>query len=50
MIGLGNSHAALLEGYGRTWAEALDSSAIWQLVDVLVPQGETPRLGPELAA
>ena len=36
-IGLGNSHAALLESEGESWAEALEGPH-WRLVDVLVPQ------------
>jgi hypothetical protein len=37
-VKLGNAHAALLEGQGATWAEALAEEAAWELVQVLRPQ------------
>lgn len=38
LVGLGNSHAALLEGRGTSWGEALGLESSWELVDVLIPQ------------
>ena len=34
-VRLGNSHAALLEGRGASWAEAVAEGMQWQLVQVL---------------
>lgn len=36
-VRLGNSHAALLEGRGDSWEEALQEGARWRLVRVLEP-------------
>lgn len=36
-VRLGNSHAALLEGRGHSWADALAEGSRWQLVRVLQP-------------
>lgn len=36
-VRLGNSHAALLEGRGASWAEAVAEGMQWQLVQVLEP-------------
>lgn len=37
-VQLGNAHAALLEGRGASWAEALAEGAEWRLVGLLKPQ------------
>ena len=36
-VRLGNSHAALLEGAGASWEEALQEGSTWRLVEVLQP-------------
>ncbi|PSC74382.1 phosphoglycerate mutase [Micractinium conductrix] len=36
-VRLGNSHAALLEGRGSSWGEALEDGAPWRLVRLLRP-------------
>jgi phosphohistidine phosphatase SixA len=36
-VRLGNSHAALLEGAGASWEEALQEGSTWRLVKVLQP-------------
>jgi hypothetical protein len=40
-VRLGNAHAALLEGRGASWAEALAEGAEWRLVGLLKPQGSS---------